>query len=96
MLVGYTPASLHDLTTIGDFIALENRKRARSFIAELRGACQSLRTESSRYPLQPQWPGVRRMPVGNYLIFYRVLGDSVQILRVLHSARETRDVTFPN
>ncbi|MDB5614847.1 MAG: type toxin-antitoxin system RelE/ParE family toxin [Devosia sp.] len=96
MRVAYTPASLRDLTSIGDFISSDNRKRARTFVAELRGACQSLRSDSLRYPLQEELPGMRRMPVGNYLVMYRVFDERVQIVRVIHSAREIGGLTFEN
>ena len=92
MRVSYTAAAIQDLTTIGDYIAIDNRKRARTFVQELRASCRSLGAGSQRYPLLPEWPGVRRMPVGAYLIFYRVLGESVEILRVLHSARDVGDI----
>jgi toxin ParE1/3/4 len=88
MGVVFSPAALRDLRAIGDYIAVENRRRAVTFVAELRVACSSLSSEAQRYPLQPQWPDVRRMPVGNYLVLYRVLDHTVQIVRVIHSARD--------
>ncbi|MEO5805884.1 type II toxin-antitoxin system RelE/ParE family toxin [Devosia sp.] len=46
--------------------------------------------------MQPQWAedGVRRRPYGAYAILYRVVADQVQILRVLHSARDLRALDF--
>ena len=92
MRLVYAPAAQRDLAAISDFIAIENRKRARSFVAELRAACRSLGTESLRYPVLMPGLDVRRMPVGNYLVLYRVGDNSVQIVRVLHSARDMRDL----
>jgi plasmid stabilization system protein ParE len=40
--------------------------------------------------------GIRRRPWGNYLIFYRVGDDSVQILHVLHGARDYEKILFPD
>ena len=94
MRVIFSPASLRDLTAIGDYIARENRPRARSFVAELRQMCRSLSLDSLRYPSQPRWPGIRRMPIGNYLVLYRVSNDALQIVRVLHSARDLDDLTL--
>lgn len=34
------------------------------------------------------------MPFGNYLVLYRASDDSVQIVRVLHSARDVGDLTL--
>jgi plasmid stabilization system protein ParE len=33
--------------------------------------------------------GIRRRVYGNYLIFYRVTGEQVFVIRVLHAARDT-------
>lgn len=33
-------------------------------------------------------PGLRGLPVGNYLIFYRQAGQGIDVVRVLHGARD--------
>ncbi len=33
-------------------------------------------------------PGVRSMPFGRYVIFYEPLDDGIDVVRVLHSARD--------
>jgi toxin ParE1/3/4 len=33
-------------------------------------------------------PALRSLSVGNYLIFYRPLADGIEIVRVLHGARD--------
>jgi len=33
-------------------------------------------------------PGLRSFPTGSYLIFYRVIPDGVEIVRVLHGSRD--------
>jgi toxin ParE1/3/4 len=33
-------------------------------------------------------PGLRSLPVGNYVIFYRQVGIAIEIVRVLHGARD--------
>jgi toxin ParE1/3/4 len=33
-------------------------------------------------------PDLRSFPVGNYLIFYRPVEDGIQLIRLLHGARE--------
>jgi len=38
---------------------------------------------------------VRRRPHGNYLIFYRVGAEQVEILHVLHGARDYEPILFP-
>ena len=39
-------------------------------------------------------PGVRSFPVGNYLIFYRETGQGIEIIRVLHGARNLDFIDF--
>jgi toxin ParE1/3/4 len=33
-------------------------------------------------------PNLRSLPVGSYLIFYRPIDDGIQLIRVLHGARD--------
>jgi addiction module RelE/StbE family toxin len=94
MRVVYTPASLRDLIDIGDYIALDNRKRAKTFVAELRTACSSLGSDSLRYPFLQELTDIRRMPVGNYLVLCRVFEDRVQIVHVIHGARDVGGLTL--
>jgi toxin ParE1/3/4 len=35
-------------------------------------------------------PKVRSFPVGNYLLFYRPAQDGIELIRVLHGARDLR------
>lgn len=42
------------------------------------------------FPLVPRYAhhGIRRSPFRVYLIFYRVEGDHIAVIRVLHGARD--------
>ena len=92
MPVTFSRRSLRDLKQIGEYIAADNPRRAASFIGELRKACELLATESDRHPLMNGSSVFRRMPVGNYLVFYRVAVSGIRISRVVHSARDLRDL----
>jgi toxin ParE1/3/4 len=35
-------------------------------------------------------PGLRSFPVGNYLVFYRVASDGIELVRVLHGSRDLK------
>ena len=50
------------------------------------------------FPLLPGWEdqGVRRRAFGDYLIFYRISSRDVQVLRVLHGARDYERILFPD
>ncbi len=36
-------------------------------------------------------PGLRRFVVGNYLVFYELIGGGIRVVRVLHGARRWED-----
>jgi toxin ParE1/3/4 len=90
MRVIFSDASRIDLRSITVFIASDSPTRARSFVAELAGACSSLADKPFRYPLIPDYEakGLRRRPLGNYAIIYTVGTDAVTIARVLHTAMD--------
>jgi toxin ParE1/3/4 len=39
--------------------------------------------------------GIRRRPFGNYLIFYRVGANAIEVVHVLHGARDYERLLFP-
>jgi toxin ParE1/3/4 len=87
------PAAEQDLRQIAEFIAQDNARRAASYIRELREELQNLLRAPLGFALQPSLgPGVRRLTYGNYLIFYRVQQDVISVLRILHGARNLKNV----
>ena len=38
---------------------------------------------------------IRRRPAGDYLIFYRIEDDQIEVLHVLHGARDYEAILFP-
>jgi toxin ParE1/3/4 len=93
MQVIFSPLAVADLATIGDYIAQDNRRRALTFVAELREACSTLTHEPRRFPLYPELGlEVRKRPIGAYLIIYIANDDAVRILRVVHAARDLREI----
>ncbi|RUW44760.1 type II toxin-antitoxin system RelE/ParE family toxin [Mesorhizobium sp. M00.F.Ca.ET.151.01.1.1] len=87
-----------DLEAIGDYIAMDNPFHAVTFVQELRHDCMELRTMPERYPLfeHHRSSGIRRRPHGNYLIFYRVGVETVEILHILHGSMDLRAIPFPD
>jgi plasmid stabilization system protein ParE len=98
MKVVFTSAAEIDLETIGDYIALTNPFRAVSFIGEIRSKCFGLQDAPQAFPLlqNHENSGIRRRVHGNYLIFYRIAPQAVEILRMLHGAREYEQLLFPD
>jgi addiction module RelE/StbE family toxin len=98
MKVFFAPAAKLDLLSIGDNIGQENPTRAVSFVDELIDRCYTLADLPRRYPLVPRYEhwGIRRCVYGNYLIFYRVREDAVDIVHVLHGAMDYESMLFPD
>jgi toxin ParE1/3/4 len=48
------------------------------------------------FPLLPRWEeqGIRRRPYGDYLIFYRVNANVIDVLHILHGARDFEAILF--
>ncbi len=91
MRVRITGPACGDLTAIGDRIAEEaGKNRARLFVLDLRERCLGLERMPERFALLSGFEdrGVRRRVCGNYLIVYRVKDGAVEILRILHGARD--------
>ena len=94
----FTDQAEADLEAIGDYIALDNPFRAATFIQELRHDCVGLSAKPARYPLfeRHRTSGIRRRVHGNYLIFYRVGAETVEILHILHGAMDLGAILFPD
>ena len=97
MRVIIQPQAEADLEEIVDYIARDAPLRAFSFARELRERCESLADMALAFPLVPRYEhkGVRRRPHGNYLIFYRVAVDQIDVLHVLNGAQDYEAVLFP-
>jgi len=90
------PLSLHlggqrgPAREIIEYLAAEDSPdTARRFVQGLSERCQSL----ADMPGMGRWreelsPGLRSVPEGSYVVFYRPAEDGVQVVRVLHGARD--------
>ena len=89
MLLLFAPLALTDLEEIGDYIALDNPLRALSFVRELRAQCRKILDNPLAFPAREDLaPGLRVLPYGHYLIFYRPTDSTIRIERILHGARD--------
>jgi toxin ParE1/3/4 len=92
--VAFSREAILDLESIGDWIAQENLARAYSFVRELRNECLSLKDFPERHPVfkNSDVGEVRKKPYGNYVIFYVVQNNILNIARVLHGGRDFSDL----
>lgn len=86
----YHRRSQRDLSDIANYLQREARFRADEILERLEGACFELSSAAEHYPLFPgrEHRGVRRRVVKPYNILYRVNGESVEVVHVLHGARD--------
>jgi toxin ParE1/3/4 len=77
-----------DLDEIWLYISQDNPDSADKFIGELASRFPKLASMPEMGRLREELsPGLRSFPVGRYIVFYRRAGDGVEIIRVLHGAR---------
>ncbi len=90
MKVFITPAANNDIIHIGNWIAQENPRRAVSFMMELQVACHAIGDAPKGSAVVQRYVGhdIRRKPFRNYLIFYRIKNEAVEIIPVIHGARD--------
>jgi len=85
--VRWLSLAVEDLERMVDFIAQDNPLASISEAERVVGAVGRL----GEYPAlgRPgRLPRTRELIVSSYIVAYRVKGDDVQILRVLHAARK--------
>ena len=97
MIVVVTAGAERDLEDIASYVAAQSPRSALMLIRGLREKCESLADTPRGYPLVPRYEhkGVRRRPFGNYLIFYRVGQDAIEVIHILHGARDYEPLLFP-
>ena len=97
MKVTLTEAAYSDLAAIGRQIKRDNPHRAETFVKEIYQKCHALGPMPRAFPLIPGREdfGIRRRPFGNYLIFYRIGEESVEIIHILHGAQDVEAILFP-
>lgn len=84
-----TPESRLDYEEIWLFIAPKNPAAAERLLLQFDAKLEKL----AHQPLlgrsaEELSPNLRSFPSGNYLIFYRPAADGIELIRVLHSARD--------
>lgn len=96
MMLVITEDAKIDLMEIKAFIQPHNPKRAESFIDDLLDKCAVLLDMPRAFPLIPRYEhyGIRRCVYRDYLIFYRVREELIEVIRILHGARDYETILF--
>ena len=97
MIVTLTAEAEADLEQIASYVAEQSPRSALKLVRELRERCESLLDAPRGYPLVPRYErfGVRRRPFGRFLIFYRIGEDRIEVIHILHCARDYESLLFP-
>ena len=83
------PRVLSDLAEIWDYIADDSEVRADAFVATIDAKFQTLAKQPGIGRMRDELAtGLRSLPIGRYVIFYLSLADGIEIIRVLHGARD--------
>jgi addiction module RelE/StbE family toxin len=96
MKVVFSTQAKANLREIALFIAEDNKKRATSFVRELRAKAVQIGNMPRAFPLMPRFEthAIRRRPFGSYLIFYRIEDDHIFIIDILHAAQDAETQLF--
>ena len=91
-LIRRTPRSLRDYKDIWDYIAADNTGAADKLLREFDEKLQMLSDFPRAGPARSELrSSLRSFPVGNYIIFYRPIRGGIELIRVLHGARDLRN-----
>lgn len=85
----FTTDAWRDLNEIVRYIGARNPDAAARLTDRLETECWRLaRDPGIGQPRPDLAPGIRFFPAGNYLIFYRRSIEGIQVIRILHGARD--------
>jgi len=85
----FTPLAEGDLAGILNYIASERPQAAGRVVRTLRKKCELIARHPEIGQRRPEFPGnYRSFIVSRWVIFYRLVGDAVEIHRVLDGARD--------
>jgi toxin ParE1/3/4 len=90
-----TRASRADYDEIWSYIAKDNIAAADRLIDEFDATLQTIAASPLiGRKVNELEVGLRSIPVGNYLIFYRLIADGIELIRVVHGARDVNPDYF--
>jgi toxin ParE1/3/4 len=87
------PQAERDLDDIAAYISLSNEAAAYSELLRIERTIDLLLERPFLGPavLRFNRPGLRKMTVAPYIVFYRTAGEELEVVRVLHSSRDIDD-----
>ncbi len=84
-----TPRAEHDLEDIWFFVAQDNPDAADRLLDRIEQSTKLLADHPHIGTARPDVaPELRYHPVGNYLLLYRIIKNGIELVRVVHGARD--------
>lgn len=85
----FLPAARAELIEIGEYIRTDSPVAAGRFIEKIEEACWRYAAMPGMGRSRPELgTNVRSFALGNYVIFYRPTPDGIDVLHVIHGARD--------
>lgn len=85
----FLPLARDDLNEIWEYIAQDNLNAAENLVERIEELCQLLAQHPHLGRRREELAaGLRSFPAGSYIIFYQLITDGIEIVRVLHSSRD--------
>ena len=87
--VRWTQSALNDLDNICEYIARDSQFYVAAFVNKIKLASRSLSKMSSRTRTVPetQNTNIRELLIGSFRLMFRLQGNEVQIIAILHQAQ---------
>lgn len=96
MKIEWTDPAIADLAAIRDYIARDSEHYAVQFVGRIIAAAEKLESfpeKGRKVPESLETEGVRELLFQSYRIIYRLRGERIQILTILHGARDLGQMT---
>ena len=91
--IRYTSAAWEDLTQHLEYIASQSEVGAVRWLEMVEAKCLLLRQFPEIGELMPRFgEGVRAAVVGRHIVFYRIVKDVVEVLRVLGGTQDAKSL----
>lgn len=90
----FTPLATEDLREIWVYLAEKaNNQTANKFLSEVRKKCEIVAEFPEIGRVRHEFlVNLRSFPFKNYILFYMPLDDGIEVLRIVHSSRDIKQV----
>ena len=94
--VTYSKASLADMADIWNFVAEDSVFQADRLLRHFQAKLDYLAGSNTIGRPRPELAAdCRSYPIGKFCIYYRPSPEEIELIRLLHSARDIRRIQFP-